>query len=156
MMNAELIKALISCGSGCECAKCPYDECSCPSAEDMMLAAADALEAAEQRIAELEKQDSVEMHKKQVARIAELEAQLPKEGEWKKILQNSDGTSDYECSACLGIIMDVPDDDEHPLCSYCPNCGARMKGENRNDYQQKEIRTRACKRTERGASAERP
>ena len=54
MTNAEQIEALRACGNGGECAKCPYDECSCPSVEDMMLAAADALEAAEQRIAELE------------------------------------------------------------------------------------------------------
>lgn len=47
---------------------------------------------------------------------------------WKKILQNNDGTSDYECSACAGLIIDVPDDDEHPLCRYCPNCGAEMRG----------------------------
>lgn len=56
-----------------------------------------------------------------------------KHGEWKKILQNGDGTSDYECSACLGIIADVPDDDEHPLCSFCPNCGAKMDGNEQED-----------------------
>ena len=49
-------------------------------------------------------------------------------GRWRKIGNNSDGTSDYECSACLGIMMYVPDDDEHPLVSFCPMCGADMRG----------------------------
>ena len=52
-----------------------------------------------------------------------------KRGVWRKMLQNDDGTSDYECSACAGIIVDVPDDDEHPLCNFCPNCGADMREE---------------------------
>ena len=52
-----------------------------------------------------------------------------KRGKWRKILQNADGTSDYECSVCLGLIIDVPDDDEHPLYSFCPNCGADMREE---------------------------
>jgi homoaconitase/3-isopropylmalate dehydratase large subunit len=121
----------------CPNTDCNYNVIGTCERERMTRDAADALEAAGKRIAELEKQaeltDQVDamnfaMHLKQVARIAELEAQLPKEGEWKKILQNGDGTSDYQCSACLGIIMDVPDDDEHPLCSFCPNCGARMDG----------------------------
>ena len=51
-------------------------------------------------------------------------------GRWKKILRNHDGTSDYECSACLGLILDVPDNDEHELVKYCPNCGCRMDLEN--------------------------
>ena len=49
-------------------------------------------------------------------------------GRWRKIGNNSDGTSDYECSACLGIMMHVPDDDEHPLVSFCSMCGADMRG----------------------------
>lgn len=52
-----------------------------------------------------------------------------KRGVWRKLLQNDDGTSDYECSACAGFIVDVPDDDLHPLCSYCPNCGADMRND---------------------------
>lgn len=65
-------------------------------------------------------------------RLAELPAAdvAPvRHGYWKKMLQNADGTSDYECSACKGLVIDVPDDDEHPLCNFCPNCGARMDGE---------------------------
>lgn len=48
--------------------------------------------------------------------------------EWICIGRNLDGTSDFECSACLGILMDVPDDDEHDLCTFCPACGAKMDG----------------------------
>ena len=48
-------------------------------------------------------------------------------GRWRKIGNNSDGTSDYECSACLGIMMHVPDDDEHPMVSFCSMCGADMR-----------------------------
>ncbi len=46
-------------------------------------------------------------------------------GYWRPIL-HKDGKTDYECSCCLGIIMDVPDDDEHDLCAWCSMCGAKM------------------------------
>ena len=48
-------------------------------------------------------------------------------GYWRPIL-HKDGKTDYECSCCLGIIMDVPDDDEHDLCAWCSMCGAKMDG----------------------------
>ena len=48
-------------------------------------------------------------------------------GAWRLLSHNGDGTSDYECTACYGIMSDVPDDDEHELCSFCPNCGADMR-----------------------------
>ena len=60
-------------------------------------------------------------------RIPAADVRPVKRGVWRKLLQNNDGTSDYECSACAGLIVDVPDDDLHPLCSYCPNCGADMR-----------------------------
>lgn len=73
--------------------------------------AADALEAAEKRIAELEKR-------------------LSKEGEW---IGEGDGYADGEmvydmwsCSEC-GEYFDEWDD--RPTWNYCPNCGAKMKGE---------------------------
>lgn len=47
--------------------------------------------------------------------------------EWILVGRNLDGTSDFECSACLGMLVDVPDDDEHDLCAFCPNCGADMR-----------------------------
>ena len=46
-------------------------------------------------------------------------------GYWRPIL-HKDGKTDYECSCCFGIIMDVPDDDEHDLCAWCSMCGAKM------------------------------
>lgn len=61
MDNAELIKALQNCANvnyeyradGASCAKCPYKEASYCK-RTMILDAADALEAADKRIAELE------------------------------------------------------------------------------------------------------
>lgn len=139
MTNAELITGLRECARTGDCSKCKlheeysYDMCSLK----LLIATADALEAAEKRIAELEAdkkilikviKDKSDFHAtKDAMRIAELDAQMPKDGVWRKIAQNDDGTSDYECSACLGIIENVPDDDEHPLCSFCSLCGARMK-----------------------------
>lgn len=65
---------------------------------------ADALEAAEKR-------------------IAELEAQLPKEGAW---IDEQRGRWIYaKCNLC-GKVQDV-------RSNYCPNCGAKMKGENDAD-----------------------
>ena len=56
MTNAELIKALRNCSDGF-CSLCPYDDYELSTKEceaKLMLDAADALEAAEKRIAELE------------------------------------------------------------------------------------------------------
>ena len=66
--------------------------------------AADALEAAEKR-------------------IAELEAQLPKEGEWIDLFGH-----DYKCSVC-GEWYRMDGTPEQEDMNYCPNCGAKMKGE---------------------------
>lgn len=81
MTNAELIAALRWCPSH-SCGRCvaldANGRCTLCGVVGLMNQAADELEAADKRIAELEKQDSVEMHKKQIARIAELEARLPK------------------------------------------------------------------------------
>lgn len=49
-------------------------------------------------------------------------------GYWHPILHVG-GKTDYECSCCLGIIADVPDDDEHDLCAWCSMCGAKMDGD---------------------------
>ena len=100
MTNAELIKAL-RCDGKCNIPNCPYsmddrDWCD----EDRIISdAAAALEAADNR-------------------IAELEAQMSKEGEWIDI----DGTMFAECSVCGKL---------HYGCTtpYCDMCGARMKGE---------------------------
>ena len=104
MTNIERIKALRNCANvnyecqaeDASCSKCPYNEmiyCK----RTMIRDAADALEVAEKR-------------------IAELEAQLPKEGYW---IPNSPFTGN--CSECGG--------NGNLKDNYCSNCGARMKGE---------------------------
>lgn len=114
MNNAELIAALRYCSvtNACDYG-CPYwakdGHCDlCKVTSD----AADHIEA-------------------QQKRIAELEAQLPKEGEWKL----GDEMPDYPripykpwmryCSVCGGMTGQ----DDNALFDYCPDCGARMKGE---------------------------
>ena len=84
--------------------------------------AADALEAAEQRIAELERiLKAVQENSGINFRLwQEAEAQIPKEGEWIE-----DEYGYIHCSKCE-MEWDEP---EHPQTNYCPNCGARMKGE---------------------------
>lgn len=122
MNNAELIKALRNCSSPTvgSCMDCPYYKgVSCKW--QMMEDAADALEAAEKRIAKLEA------------------APLPKVGEW--IMDENPHDGDCRCSACL-IAIDAMHERNHELLNaltggkwwtfyrYCPNCGARMrKGE---------------------------
>lgn len=103
-MNAELIKALRKCGkqSPDRCWDCEYYDrepwCESVLAND----AADALEAAEKR-------------------ISELEAQLPKEGEWIGVNPMVDTE---QCSICG---WNIPTDEFES--NYCPNCGAKMDGE---------------------------
>ncbi len=53
---------------------------------------------------------------------------VQKTGHWK-LLRKGNDTSDYECTNCLGILMDVENDDHHELQRYCGMCGARMVGE---------------------------
>lgn len=119
MTNAELIKGLRWCADESICCddfsgeKCPYfdekkDSCS---VDEILYAAADALEAAEKR-------------------IAELEAQMPKRGEWIEDDTTYCGAdrANYKCSLCgkiggtwkRGLTQDE-------LPNYCPNCGAKMK-----------------------------
>ncbi len=113
MTNAELIKQLRKCGkqSTDRCWDCDYYDrepwCEAALAND----AADALEAADKR-------------------IAELEAQLPKEGEWIEDDTTYCGAdrANYKCSLCgkiggtwkRGLTQDE-------LPNYCPNCGAKMQ-----------------------------
>ena len=115
MTNAELIEAMRICSSQPCCDNCPrYDidhaqetnDCCVHLLED----AADALEAAEKRIAELEKQ-------------------MPKRGEWiEKWRFKTDGTpfhkiGDMECSVCHGDMLG------RYYSKYCPHCGALLRGE---------------------------
>lgn len=115
MMYAELIKALRRCSymtvaepdrEDGYCKPCAYyteDSADVTCIDRMMIDAADAIEADEQR-------------------IAELEAQMPKEGEWIPV---DDGMVYVKCSVC-GDVM---------CCRghYCPNCGARMRKGERNE-----------------------
>ncbi len=53
------------------------------------------------------------------------------EGEWVKINPNNLLIGEYYCSYCNSVI-DIADGRETPLdreMYYCPNCGARMRGE---------------------------
>lgn len=84
--------------------------------------AADALEAAEQRIAELERQ-----HGEQLTRNVMLTVKIPKDGEWIKFNNPNyspfefGGEYLYQCNRCGKVIAKAT--------NYCPNCGAKMRGE---------------------------
>ena len=117
MTNAELIAALRYCISDeyvkKGCLICPIcaprqGEMKCNSQDDAIKYVADALEAADKR-------------------IAELEAQLPKEGEWIEL----DKIKTY-CSNCnwASYSMLVQKDAfilRNNKTKYCPNCGAKMQ-----------------------------
>ncbi len=101
--------------------------------------AADMLEVDEQQITELEKELEIWTARSFEGKIGsmaltnlnlrmkinELEAQLPKKGEWIEVYdqlqipQKEHGT--YRCSAC-GQVMKYP-------WNHCPNCGVKMKKE---------------------------
>ena len=113
-MNAELIKALRYCSDnekqdGCD--ECPYlHNGMCFT---MLSDAAYALEAAEKR-------------------IAELEAQLPKEGEWidadganVPLDKDGDTTDSCYCSICGDWL--TASDEYAARGWFCPNCGAKMQ-----------------------------
>lgn len=104
--------------------------------EETMHAAANALESDEQRIDGLQKlvdintercealrQQLREAHESYEKHLNELEAQLPKEGEW--IWENYY----WHCSVCgknptcgMGYVQG-----KNELFKVCPNCGAKMK-----------------------------
>lgn len=105
----KLIKALRRCSymtvadalNEDYCKPCAYyteDSADVTCIDRMMIDAADALEADEKRIAVLEKQ-------------------IPKEGEW---IIDEHGVHANKCSKC-GFHFDTK-------WNYCPNCGARMRG----------------------------
>jgi hypothetical protein len=140
MENTEIIKALRWCGSEDErhemCVdesyRCPMwnedritDDCKA----ELMRAAADALEAADEKITDCvaaidaldDSNDAyIKENERLKKRIEELEAQMPKEGECKKLLR-SQWINYYECSICGNRFDDA--------VNYCPHCGARMRGE---------------------------
>ena len=179
MENAELIKALWYCAKheGCDyyiAKDCPRGDtwvCGADCEQILMLDAADALEAAEKRIAIVEEErdlerfaaknylDKIDELEKEleiwtarsfegkIGRMAfinlnlkkeifELRAQLPKEGEW--IVEEIDDSGlkwrKWRCSVCREVIKkgwQHTKDGEKPKWKYCPNCGAKMKGEDK-------------------------
>ena len=112
-MYYELIDALRICSSQPCCDNCPrYDKDPAQETDDcsvhLLTDAADALEAADKR-------------------IAELEAQKPKEGEWRWLSSTYDRVPcemRYWCSVCHH--EEITHNDK-PWKRYCPNCGARMR-----------------------------
>ena len=50
-----------------------------------------------------------------------------KPGKWKPF-DLTWGRSVYSCTAC-GEAMDIPTEMNKPIYSFCPNCGADMRGE---------------------------
>lgn len=66
--------------------------------------------------------------KLQVAREVQRLPSAQKTGKWK-LLHKGNKTSDYECTNCRGILMDVANDDHHELQRFCGMCGARMECE---------------------------
>ena len=80
-----------------------------------MRAAADALEAAEKRIAELNTK-CADLQSQINSMENEIEELIPKEGEWQ---DEQRGRWIYaKCNLC-GKVQDV-------RSNYCPNCGAKM------------------------------
>ena len=117
MTNAELIKALQCASHFALYQDCYEKNCYansgkglCCNIPKLMADAADELEAADKR-------------------IAELEAQLPKRGEWiEKWRFKADGTpfhkiGDMECGVCHGDMLG------RYYSKYCPHCGALLRGE---------------------------
>ena len=142
MTNAELIKALRNCSDGF-CSLCPYDDYELSTKEceaKLMRDAADALEADDKRIEQLEKQEPTEKqvvdycHKRCLViveeelfhRMKSTFSQLPKEGEW---IVDKNGYPQIICSICDVHIPMVAGWCMDAHIKYCPNCGAKMKGE---------------------------
>ena len=118
MTNAELIKAL-RCEKDCD--DCAYHTDNAWSRCDelgMRCDAADELEAADKRIAELNTK-CADLQSQINSMENEIEELIPKDGEW---LDEQRGRWIYaKCNLC-GKVQDV-------RSNYCPNCGAKMKGE---------------------------
>ena len=123
MNTAELVNALRFCAdadSGSGCAGCTVDD-----GEDccgrLLRDTADALEAQQKALGECAKQLA-----DMAAKCHQLEAQLPKEGEWIELTDRAERKYSHICSNCHRFNIH---EGEIEFYHYCPNCGARMKGE---------------------------
>lgn len=134
MTNAELIKALKDAEMYIR-----YVAPSCiasSEAIEAIRAAADALEAAEKRIADLERiMKAVQENSGINFRLwQEAEAQLPKDGVWIEL----DDPICYakQCSVCgaaVRVCIGEMCTTAETYAKYCPNCGARMANEQKRN-----------------------
>lgn len=132
MNNEELIKALRYCKEHERCdndssAECPYEHhwTDGEDCQNLLLAdAADALEAAEQRIAVLNTK-CANLQSQINSMENEIEELMPKEGEW---IVDKKGYPEIICSLCGVHIPMVAGWCMDAHINYCPNCGARMRG----------------------------
>ena len=87
---------------------------------DLMLAAADIIEAQQKSLAECARQ------------LADMAARLPKEGEWN-IRETASGDVEAKCPKCgFEMLVNQPGNGLLMVSEllYCPHCGSRMrKGE---------------------------
>lgn len=65
-----------------------------------------------------------DLHNDAAAAIEELQAQVPKHGEWVAF-DLTFGRSVYSCTVCQHSV-EAPTEMGKPIFNYCPNCGAKM------------------------------
>lgn len=137
MTNAELIKALrevanwiVAMSYNSEYA---HDELKMLHYEDSIRTAADALEAADKRIAELSLdnkmlKNTIDADKGvMLDQIRFLETQLPKECEFKRHADKIPNARNRYCTQCGAYLSD--EEFENHTVRYCYWCGSKVKGE---------------------------
>ena len=123
MTKEELIKHLKECRKNLYCKNCVFYK-TCPMRSVLISDAADALEAADKTIEDLEVA---------LAAYKSIEGQLTKEGEWLRNDKEQDGFDDVvwryaKCTVCGDSRFSYYAARKN--FRYCPNCGAKMKGAN--------------------------